>query len=168
VFEDRKLINPKCPNQRLVTQLSNTKNKVISSKTALKLALGEYFGLHLQPAELDVLFSHWSRDEHGAPSPVTHSQLSQLFEYGRNHEAWSKASHAPEVCGSAGTMAAAEPAPVLQSAPQALREDIEAHAIRAYQTVVAKAKTDKERWAIRARECDERAQRSAFLWKVVQ
>jgi hypothetical protein len=165
VFVDRKLINPKCPNQRLVTRLGNIKNKVVSSQTALKLALGDCFGLHLDAAELDVLFSHWSRNENGDPSPVTYSQLSQLFEFGRDYEAWSLASQALREGGGTDNTVVAEPAPVLHSAPPALRAKIQAHAIRAHQIVVTKAKSDKERWAIRAREGDERVQRSAFLWK---
>ena len=161
MFDDRKLINPKCPNQRLVARLGNTKCKVSPSQAALKLALGDFFGLHLEVAELDVLFSHWSRDEHGNPTPVTCLQLLQLFDYGRSYDAWSKASQARKEGGSA------EPAPVLHSAPTGLRDKMQAHAIRAHQTVITKAKSDKEGWAIRAREGDERAQRSAFLWKVV-
>ena len=54
VFDDRKLINPKCPNQRLVARLGFIKNKVISSQSTLKLALGNDFGLHLEAAELDA------------------------------------------------------------------------------------------------------------------
>jgi hypothetical protein len=167
VFDDRKFINPKCPNQRLVARLGFIKNKVISSQSTLKLALGNDFGLHLEAAELDVLFSHWSRDENGDVAAVTYSQLLQLFDFGRSYEAWSKASQAREEGGSVGSMVA-EPAPVLHSAPTGLREKMQDHAIRAHQTVITKAKSDKERWAIRAREGDERAQRSAFLWKVAQ
>ena len=166
VFDDRKFINPKCPNQRLVARLGFIKNKVISSQSTLKLALGSDFGLHLEAAELDVLFSHWSRDENGDVIAVTYSQLLQLFDFGRSYEAWSKASQARKEGGSVGSMVA-EPAPVLHSAPTGLREKMQAHAIRAHQTVITKAKSDKEAWAIRAREGDERAQRSAFLWKVV-
>ena len=151
-----------------MARLGNTKNKVISSQATLKLALGDCFGLHLEAAELGVLFSHWSRDEHGNPTPVTYSWLSQLFDYGRSYEEWSKASQARTEGGSAGAMVSTEPAPMLHSAPTGLREKMQAHAIRAHQTVITKAKSDKEAWAIRAREGDERAQRSAFLWKVAR
>ena len=148
-----------------MARLGNIKNKAISSQATLKLALGDYFGLHLEAAELGVLFSHWSRDEHGNPAPVTYSWLSQLFDYGRSYEEWCKAR---KEGGSAGAMVATEPAPMLHSAPTGLREKMQVHAIRAHQIVITKAKSEKEAWAIRAREGDERAQRSAFLWKVAR
>jgi hypothetical protein len=169
VLGDRKFINPKCPNQRTAKRLKSIKNKVFSSQAALKVALGDYFGLHLEAAELDVLFSHWTRANvqvEGLKCPVSYVRLLELFEYGQSHERWSKTNQARQDGeDGAGRVAVAEPAPVLDSAPLALREKLQAHAIRAYQVVVTKAKPEKERWAIRAREGDDRAQRSAFLWK---
>jgi hypothetical protein len=168
VFGDRKLINPNCPNQRSFNRIRSIQSKCIPSQAALQLALGDYLGMHLEAAELDVLFSHWSgagAHRQGAKTPVAYVRLLELFEYGQSYERWHKTAEARNEGEHSAGMVIADPPPVLHSAPSALREKLQSHAIRAYQALVTKSKPDKERWAIRAREGDDRAQRSAFLWK---
>jgi hypothetical protein len=168
VYGDRALINPKCPNQSTAARLRFIQNKVISSQVALGLALGEHYGLHLEAAELNVLFRHWSRDnDTGGSCPVTFARLLELFEHGQSYEQWWKRSqaHKESEHSTGGATDFAEPAPVLDSAPSALREKMQVHSTRAYQTAVTKSRPDKERWQIRAREGDDRAQRTGFLWK---
>jgi hypothetical protein len=191
VFGDKAFINPKCPNARLFHRLKNMQNKVLSSPAQLKLALGDYFGLHLEPSELDVLFSHWSHIDGsdrkgGAATPVTHARLVELFDFGRNHATWTLADAARsamreepswldddvEEQESEYAARAAQPrpaqrlSPALLDTPPAVRELLQAHAIAAARVMDVNDKDEKESWAIGARENDDRAQRSAFLWKV--
>ena len=161
VWGDRAFINPKPPTTRTVSRLRGMQNKVIPSEPHLKYALGQHFGLWgLNNTEVSVLYHHWSAD-----GPVLTHRLVELFEYGQSYEKWSKMQSAAKEHRHTARNAAVEPAPTLRSSPLAVREKLQAHAIRAFVAAKTRSKTDRERWAMHAREGDERAQRSAFLWK---
>jgi hypothetical protein len=169
VWSDRKFIKPKCPNAWAISQLKIMQNQVIASKEALHLVLGDYLGLYLSDAELELLFSHWARPAGSTTQAlVKYDKVVKLLEFGEQHDKWSKECHLARLHGTACNDKAALPEPILEdynTVPSVVHDQIQAHAIRAHTAASTRSKDVRERWVMHAREGDERAQRSAFLWK---
>jgi hypothetical protein len=177
---DRKTIRPTAPNARSKEQLVRKQKIMIPSKGELKLALAEYFGYFPTPPELEELYSYWAREgiarghdqanvaEKGfvpVQTSIKYSHLVELFHYGELHGEWEKRNqNATAGLDEPGNVSQA--APVLENVPPALTGAIGVAAIRAQATVVTKSAKDREIWAMRCRELDQRPQRSGFLWKV--
>jgi hypothetical protein len=156
IWRDRKFIRPKCPTLAVLSKLGSIQSNVIASEHALSLGLGEYLGLNLTKSELELVFSHWSRPPNDSISPalVKFDKILKLIDFGEQHEAWSQKNH--QVSG---------PMPVLQGVPPEVHDEMRIHAIRAYTAANTRSKAEREKWTMHAREDDERAHRSAFLWK---
>ena len=179
VWGDRKFIHPQCPNTKVVDNLTKMQNKVIVSEAELNTSLIALFGIRLSQNESSMLFNHWREGHAGAQfntrrgdgsatsgtKPcVRYSRLVQLFDFGRDHERWRTLTAVQAI----STEKQSDPAmrePILYIAPLALRNILQRHAIQAHKVLRSTSKAQRERWVMRAREHDVRAQRSAFLWR---